>query len=1012
MRNTLFITLLAGLIIASGVALAQEPTARIQNRWLEVTWQSDGGELQIRLKDGTHAFFTSRDILLGVKQPRMIEFKHGQFGKGTAFEFVAPSGEHARVALYEALPFVVFDRQLRNSDAKEAVVKKVHFLNGKLDLGVNVAQLATISTAGLRPIVAHPGGYSFMAIGHPKTRKGVVCGWLTAFRGTGIVGSDVVDGSGMLKAHIDYGDLRIPSGSEVSSETLVLGCFDDVRAGLEQYADAIATRLEIRLLPKQTVYCTWYHSGASSEKAMAPASDFAAKQFMPFGFTTMQIDDGWQDGISTNGPKRNFMNVNPKGAYPNGMKPTADYVRSRGMVAGIWFLPFAGTPYDPFFADKQDWFYKMDGKPYEVRWGGGCLDMTHPEARAYLGGLVRRIAKEWGYKYFKMDGLWTGTGTELMYVTSAYRDDNLGKATRHDPSLTPVEAYRLGLTVVRKEAGDDVFLLGCCQPQNMRSFAPALGLLDAMRVGPDNGANPAGIRTGPQFASRVFFLNGRVWYNDPDPVYVRGSLPEPMAETSISWSALSGSLHSSSETYSQLPPERLDMLKRSMPAHELKTTWPVDYLESDIPQVWLLTDDRRKERHDVVGIFNWDIKSSAHVEYPLDRIGLPAAKAYVGFDYWRNQFLPPFSNSIAGDLPPGGCRVLSLRPVSGRPLLVGTSRHLTQGAVDLLEEEWTGSVLRGRSNVVADDPYELRVVVPVGEHSWKLDSVTVAGINSSFQQDGPTIRVRLEPSKTTAISWELTFRRGPVDAGKVAAIAALATESTKWWAEGVRISWEPAAHALSYRITRKAGASVTVLETVAPRFTDNKLKAAQAYTYIVEGCNWNGEWSPPATVTVQLPSLPERPNDPSLPTVRCDQLKPISARVGRGILGINKSFSGKPLTLAGKVYPSGLGAHAPSTLIYAIPKGSKRFVSIVGLDDEVKTDTSASVVFRIVGDVKEMGEQPVVLAESPRLDNVHIRTWSFDVELDPRFREIQLVVTDAGDGMSSDHADWVDAGFM
>ena len=1007
----LFITALSGMFLASGTVWAQEPTLHIQNRWLEVTWQPDGGELQIRHRDGAHAFFTSRDILHGVKQPRTIEVTHGQFGKGTELEFAVPSGEHVRVALYEALPFVVFDRQLRNSDAKEAVVKKVQFLNGKLDLGVDIAQLATISTAGLRPVAAHPGGYSFMAVGHPKTRKGIVCGWLTAFRGTGIVGSDVVDGSGILKAHIDYGDLRIPAGAEVASETLVLGCFEDVRAGLEQYADAIATRLEIRLLPKQTVYCTWYHSGASSEKAMAPASDFAAKQFMPFGFTTMQIDDGWQDGISTNGPKRNFMNVNPKGAYPNGMKATADYVRSLGMVAGIWFLPFAGTPYDPFFADKQDWFYKMDGKPYEVRWGGGCLDMTHPEARAYLGALARRIAKEWGYKYFKMDGLWTGTGTELMYVTSAYRDDDLGKATRHDPSLTPVEAYRLGLKMVRNEA-DDVFLLGCCQPQNMRSFAPALGLLDAMRVGPDNGANPAGIRTGPQFASRVFFLNGRVWYNDPDPVYVRASLPEAMAETSISWSALSGSLHSSSEAYSQLPPERLDMLKRSMPSHELKTTRPVDYLEKDIPQIWLLTDDRRKERHDVVGIFNWDIKSSAHVEYPLDRIGLPVAKAYVGFDYWRNQFLPPFTNSIAGDLPPGGCRVLSLRPVSDRPLLVGTSRHLTQGAVDLLEEEWTGSVLRGRSNVVADDPYELRVVVPVGENSWKLTGVTAAGVKSSFRQEGPTLRVRLESSKTTAISWELTFSRGPIVDGKAATITALAAETAKWWADGVRLSWTPDAQAMSYRITRKEGEVVTVLETVTPKFTDTQLKKGQAYVYAVEGRNWKGELSPSASVTVQLPSLPERPNTPRLPTVRCDELKPVSARVGRGTLGINKSFSGKPLKLDGNVYASGLGTHAPSTVIYAIPKGSKRFVSVVGLDDAVKTDTSASVVFRIVGDVKEMGEPPVVLAESLRLDNVHIRTWAFDVELDPRFREIQLVVTDAGDGMTSDHADWVNAGFM
>ena len=45
-------------------------------------------------------------------------------------------------------------------------------------------------------------------------------------------------------------------------ETLLLGCFEDVRSGLELYGDGIARRLDIHLLAKQTVYCTWYHARA------------------------------------------------------------------------------------------------------------------------------------------------------------------------------------------------------------------------------------------------------------------------------------------------------------------------------------------------------------------------------------------------------------------------------------------------------------------------------------------------------------------------------------------------------------------------------------------------------------------------------------------------------------------------------------------------------------------------------------------------------------------------------
>ncbi len=1005
----LIASLVSGIMVALPAARAAE---QIQNQWLEATWQSATGKFQVRARDGARPFFTSQEVLPGARQAAVVAVEHEHYGMGRALAFTSPAGERGQVALYDLLPFAVFDRQLQNSGAQEAVVKKVHLLDGFLDLGVDPGQLNTVSTAGLRPVAGHPAGYGFLTIGDPKTRQGVVCGWLTSFRGVGIVRCRLTNGAAVLQAHIDYGDLRLPAQSGTASETLLLGRFEDVRSGLEQYADAIARRLDIHLPPKQTVYCTWYHTGASSEKEMARFSEFAAKQLAPFGFTTMQIDDGWQAGLSTNGPKRIFTMANPQGPYPSGMKPTADLVRSLGMVAGLWFMPFAGTSYDPFFKDKQDWFCKNPhGQPYEATWGGTSLDLTHPDARAYLAGLVRRISREWGYKYFKLDGLWTGTATRLQYVNAEYQDDDLGVPTRHDPSLTPIEAYRLGLRLVRQEAGRGVFLLGCSQTQNMRSFTPSLGLVDAMRVGPDNGANPGGLVSGPQFSSRLFFLNGRVWYNDPDPVYVRASFPEPMARTSVSWTALSGSLHSSSDNYLELPPARLDMLKRSMPSHDLQTARPVDYLEQDVPRVWLLTDDRRRERHDVVGLFNWDFQKNVRVEYPVDRIGLPKAKAYVGFDYWGNQFVPPFQGMVSADLPPGGCCVLALRPVADRPLLVGTSRHVTQGAVDLLEEEWTGSELRGRSQVVAGDPYELRVVVPVGQDSWQLAEARAGGLKGGIRENGPAIRVRWEPSETGVLGWELKFKRGPVVAGEVAPIKGLTAKAGQWH-EGVRLAWEPEENALAFRIIRQAGGEVTVLAAVGNSCLDNQVKSGQAYAYAVQGRNWTGEWSAPATATVQIPSQPKRPDDPPLPAIRCGQLQPVAASVGYGRMNVDKTVIGKPLTLDGKRYEFGLGVHAASQVIYTIPQGARSFVAVVGIDDEVKDDPRASVMFQILGDVKEMGEKPIVIAQSPRLDNQHLRTWAFQVELDPRFREIQLIVTDAGDGINCDHGDWANAGFL
>jgi hypothetical protein len=98
--------------------------------------------------------------------------------------------------------------------------------------------------------------------------------------------------------------------------------------------------------------------------------------------------------------------------------------------------------------------------------------------------------------------------------------------------------------------------------------------------------------------------------------------------------------------------------------------------------------------------------------------------------------------------------------------------------------------------------------------------------------------------------------------------------------------------------------------------------------------------------------------------------------------------------------------------ISTIPANTARFVATVGIDDGRRKDERASVMFEVYGDVKEMGEPPVLIAQSPVLSAKSLCTWNFNVALNARFKELRLVVTDAGDGVTSDHADWVNAGFI
>jgi len=766
--GALHVTLCCILLLAAGAAFAQDNSLAIENEFLQARFDRATGRFSLTAKPSQHVFLRDGRFSNPGGAAKITNVADTRFGTAQAIELETPGGNRDALLLFPKLPFALFRSSMHNGGTDVIVTNNFRPLSAMVDLGKPAADLKTLGTGGLLTAGKNPGSYVWLAVAEPITRRGVVSGWLTHDRGSGIVFSSEEGDRVRLDGQIDYGWLRIAPGRTEELETLAIGYFDDARLGLEKWADTVAKVYEIQLPAQPAGYCTWYsrpYGGASDEKHLAELSTFSAKQLAPFGFSVVQIDDHWQAGISTNGPHRNFSTHAPNGPYPAGMKSAADQIKSLGLVPGLWFMPFAGTYYDPFFREHQDWFVKdAHSAPYETKWGGTCLDMTHPGARDYLRSNIRRIASEWGYQYFKMDGLWTGTATRQVYVNSGYRDDGIGDAVLHDPEKTNIEAYRDGLKLVREAAGKSVFLLGCCSPQNMRSYGGAFGLVDAMRIGPDNGAGWSSLLRGPTFGSRHYFLHGRVWYNDPDPIYVRTNVPLQQAQAICSWVTLSGQLNLSSEWLPGLPPERLDLLKRTMPGHGLLPR-PADLFEEPVPRIWLLTDERRPPRRDVIGLFNWSDQPSTF-DTALEHIGLARNTVYVAFDYWANTLLEAVTNRLQTELPPRSCRIVAVRPRLDRPQLISTSRHLTQGMVDVLEENWneSKSVLSGRSKVVADDPYELRIVLPSGKSNWQMDSVRIAnedrdaGVRSDFKADTTLVRATIRSPANREVTWTIHFK--------------------------------------------------------------------------------------------------------------------------------------------------------------------------------------------------------------------------------------------------------------
>jgi len=112
----------------------------------------------------------------------------------------------------------------------------------------------------------------------------------------------------------------------------------------------------------------------------------------------------------------------------------------------------------------------------------------------------------------------------------------------------------------------------------------------------------------------------------------------------------------------------------------------------------------------------------------------------------------------------------------------------------------------------------------------------------------------------------------------------------------------------------------------------------------------------------------------------------------------NLSVDKNPLSVGGKTYAKGVGTHANSYMCIRLDGKALRFTALVEVDDEQKG--KGTVEFIVKKDGKTVWKSGVMRAGEP--------AKNVDVDLRGAGR-LGLMVTDGGDGIDSDHADWVEA---
>jgi len=113
----------------------------------------------------------------------------------------------------------------------------------------------------------------------------------------------------------------------------------------------------------------------------------------------------------------------------------------------------------------------------------------------------------------------------------------------------------------------------------------------------------------------------------------------------------------------------------------------------------------------------------------------------------------------------------------------------------------------------------------------------------------------------------------------------------------------------------------------------------------------------------------------------------------------DRSVEGNPLSIGGKSYTTGLGAHAVAEIPVSVPAGVVRLTGAVGVDDGAGAG-KGSVKFRIVSGNAILWESPVLKCGDPAV--------AFEVAAPAtRHRKLYLQADKVEDD-SYDHADWVD----
>ena len=555
-----------------------------------------------------------------------------------------------------------------------------------------------------------------------------------------------------------------------------------------------------------TGFCTWwaYKGGITQDTIDRIVSVFRKKHLVDFGYTYLQIDAGWATGTSPQG----YLNWNKK--FPDGPQYVVRTIKKTGMKPGIHtaiVFRRGDKIVDEMARKHPDWFLpKPDGSV--LNGGTYTLNPFNEDALARLIRPTYRGLKEQGWDYVKIDG----EGNLMAWGYSEYPE----YFKRH--GRTSGDALRRLNHAACEELGDDIFVLGCWSVR-----PELVGLADGCRLGRDgfgpaefqyfNSWNGVVWRNDPDHCDiQPLWVKSRSlpWYMECVDKKPAGPKPDAVVGPDVSdtivrpcgVSMASGMLMLSDKMEVYEDDKNLEGVKRAAPVLFSVPGQLYDYnrIESDRirhntrdnlerlpeprlhlrhpqlnhapqygkqPTWWMVEIDRPFEHWSVLARFNWR-KLALHwnredrpaEEVKFSDLGLSDRKEHLVYEFWGRHFLGKCRGSftVPAQKPDNGVQVFAIREARPHPWILSTTRHLSQGGVSLSDVAWDAKrgVLSGRSAVIVGDPYVLTVHVPEG---FRLEGAKVDGKRVEVERSPQAAAVRMTPSATKTVDWEIRFAK-------------------------------------------------------------------------------------------------------------------------------------------------------------------------------------------------------------------------------------------------------------